>query len=51
MGEKVITGLLDFPKSGNHDDSKKYRITCNILKAGARGVGADPIRLPLTASL
>lgn len=41
MGEKAITGLLDFPKSSNHDDSKKYRITCNTLKVEAQRVGAD----------
>jgi len=28
MGEKVITGLLDFPKSDNHDGSGKLLTPC-----------------------
>jgi hypothetical protein len=31
MREKVITGSLDFPKSGNRDDSGKHAELLNAL--------------------
>ena len=29
MGEKVITGLSDFPKNGNHDDANVQDVPCS----------------------